>query len=198
MKKLCLHLACGSVYLRRYINIDIKGELAKDRPDLVKQNSTTIKNYFKTPYIKQPIGYNKRKKIAVDLKLDARKLPFEDNSVDEILSVNFIEHLKYLDFIKALAEWKRILKPNGLLVIDVENILDCAEMLLKAKTREEIEWALRLIYCHARDKYDIHHWGYFPSYLKKILKEAGYGKFKVRKNFIKHVYPNFQLFAKKL
>jgi len=34
--------------------------------------------------------------------------------------------------------------------------------------------------------------------LESILKEYGYGKFKVMKNYIKHVYPVFQLFARKI
>jgi len=198
MKKIRLHLGCGPVFLRDYVNIDIKGELAKDRPDLVKKNLTTVKNYFKTSYVKRPLGHNIRKEIVVDAKLDIRKLPYKDESVDEILSVNVIEHLKYWDFIEALKEWKRVLKLNGLLIIDVEDIRIVVKMLLEAKNRGELEWALRMIYCHARDKYDVHHWGYYPEYLKTILRENGFGKFKVRKNYIKHVYPVFQLFARKI
>jgi len=193
-----LHLACGPVYLQGYTNIDIKGELAKDRPDLVKKNVTTVEKYFKTPYVKRPLGHNVRKEIVVDLKSDAIRLPYENDSIDEILSVNFIEHLKYWDFIRALKEWRRILKLNGLLIIDVENIIVISKMLLAAKDREETEWALRMMYCHARDKYDVHHWGYYPEYLKLILSENGYGKFKVMKNYIRHVYPVFQLFARKI
>ena len=193
-----LHLGCGPVFLRDYINIDVKGELAKDRPDLVEKNSTTVRNYFKTPYVKQPLGHNKRKEIVVDLKCNVQKLPYTNNTVDEILSVNLIEHLKYGDFIKALREWHRVLRPNGLLIIDVENIKTVVKMFEEVKNREEIEWILRMVYCHARDKYDVHHWGYYPEYLESILEENGFGKFKVRKNYIKHVYPVFQLFARKI
>jgi hypothetical protein len=86
---------------------------------------------------------------------------------------------------------------DGVLIIDVGDIVDHAKILLEAETRDEIEWALRLIYCHARDKYDVHHWGYFPSYLWQILKENGFKKVWIRKNFIKHVYPSFQICVKK-
>lgn len=45
-----LHLGNGTVYLDGWINIDLHGSLAKDRPDLVKHNLTTIENYYKYPF----------------------------------------------------------------------------------------------------------------------------------------------------
>lgn len=195
-----LHLACGPVYLKNWINIDAKGELATENKELVKENITTIKHYFKKPYVKKILGHNKRGKIVVDIKADVLKLDmFEDETVDEILSVNLIDHLRFQDLPSALAEWNRVLKFGGKLIIDVGDVIGAAKMLIKAKTVDDTEWALRLIYCHSRDKYDSHHWGYFPKYLNWFMKShSAFEEVWRKKNFIKHVYPNFQMCFKKI
>lgn len=192
-----LHLACGPVYLKGWINIDAKGELVNKRSDLVKTNSTTIKNYFKNSYVRKAFGHNKRGKIVVDLKCNVLNLPFEDNSVDEILSVNLINHLKFQDFPKMIEEWNRVLRPGGTLITDVDDIMGHAKKLVKAKTKEEFEWVMRCIYCHARDKYDHHYWGFTPVYLKGLLKEYGFAHVWTKRDFIKHVYSSFQMCVKK-
>ena len=115
-----LHLACGTVYLSGWVNIDGKGELATEYPELVKQNKTTLKNYYKKPYIKKILGHNKRGKIVVDILSNVLKLDmFINDSVDEILQVNLIDHLKFQDLPKALKEWHRVLKIGGNIIIDV-------------------------------------------------------------------------------
>lgn len=52
---------------------------------------------------------------GVDIVHDLTKFPypFEDNSVDEIVSNHFVEHLTGEDFMKHLDECWRILKPSG-------------------------------------------------------------------------------------
>lgn len=60
--------------------------------------------------------YNKLYFKKIDFN---KKLPFKDNYFDKIISVNVIEHL--IDPISFLGEIKRILKPNGLIVITTAN-----------------------------------------------------------------------------
>jgi ubiquinone/menaquinone biosynthesis C-methylase UbiE len=47
------------------------------------------------------------------------KLPFRDNAFDAIIAQHVIEHLPDLD--TALAEWHRLLKPNGRLALATPN-----------------------------------------------------------------------------
>jgi len=56
-------------------------------------------------------GYNNYDR-EIDLE---KKLPFEDNSVDEILCHHVLEHLINPEF--TVSEFYRILKPNGVLSI---------------------------------------------------------------------------------
>jgi len=190
--KLRLHLGNGTVYLAGWLNVDITGLLAKDNPELVEQNKTTIEKYYKYPF-----GKNKGNNVT-DVIMDVRKLDFKDETVDEILNVNLIDHMKKEEFILVLTEWKRVLKPGGKLIIDVDDRQKQAEILTGAKTAAEIEWALRLIYCdHAREG-RTHWWGYTPMYLKALLENAGFTHLWTRDDFIIHdMYPNFQICVQK-
>lgn len=61
-----------------------------------------------------------------DVIADACRLPYEDNSVDEIYAGHILEHIPpYRD---ALKEWYRVLKPNskiGVTVPDIERAIGC-------------------------------------------------------------------------
>jgi predicted SAM-dependent methyltransferase len=188
-----LHLACGSVYLKDYINIDIKGDLAVDNPELVTENITTVDKYFKKTYVKKILGHNSRGRIVVDILANVKNLPFEDDSVEEILSANLIDHIRLQEIPQLLNEWHRVLAPGGKLIIDVGDAVGNAQMLVDAKTEEELEWALRLMYCHSRDEYDSHRWGYTAKYLTSILQKYGFNYLWDRTDYIEHVYPSFQL-----
>jgi hypothetical protein len=97
-----LHLGNGTVYLDGWVNIDLFNILAKNHPEIVEHNRTTIDKYYKYKF-----GENKGNNVT-DIKMDVRKLKFKSNSVDEILCVNLIDHLTKEDFLKALKEWYRV------------------------------------------------------------------------------------------
>jgi len=187
-----LHLGNGTVYLDGWINVDMVGKLAKDYPEIVENNKTTIDKYYKFPF-----RQNKNNNVT-DIIMEVRKLKFKDNSIDEILSVNLIDHIKKEEFIEALKEWKRVLKSDGTLIIDVDDRQKQAEILTSAETNEEIEWALRLIYCDHAKEGRTHWWGYTPSYLKEILMREGFKYVWTKTDYIVHdMYPNFQICVKK-
>lgn len=117
-----------------------------------------------------------------DMICDARNLePFEDNSVDEVLSVHLIEHLSRRDAAKAVAEWTRVLKPGGRLIIECPNILSACEALMKAPeaalhhTGEAAQRTMWAFYGDpdGGDPLMMHKWGYTPQSAAKLLLEAG-------------------------
>jgi SAM-dependent methyltransferase len=183
-----LHLGNGTVYLEGWVNIDLVGKLAKDFPEMVRRNKTTVDNYYKFPF-----RQNKGNNVA-DVLMDVRKLKFENDSVSEILCVNLIDHMRKEEFVTTLQEWKRVLRVGGTLIIDIDDRAKQAEILVSAETNEEVEWALRLIYCdHVREG-RTHLWGYTPEYLKQILVNAGFTYEWTRRDYIMHdVTSNFQI-----
>lgn len=188
-----LHLACGDVYLRGYVNVDAVGQLAGENPQLTAANATVVEQYFKRPYCKRLLGHDKRGRVVVDVRAEVTDLSmFADESVDEVLAVNLIDHLRFQDVPQAVAEWRRVLKTEGDLIIDVGDARSNAELLLLADNREALEWALRLIYCHSRDRYDSHHWGYTTEYLEELMAAWGFGQVWTKRDYIDHVYPSFQ------
>jgi ubiquinone/menaquinone biosynthesis C-methylase UbiE len=66
-------------------------------------------------------------------KVDLSILPWkwEDNSVDEILMLDFLEHFSYRTTDKILEEVWRILKPDGFVDIQVPDFEECARAAIK-------------------------------------------------------------------
>lgn len=141
-KKNVLEVACGDGFLSVY--------LAK------KQNTVSAIDISNTCV---EFTENNAKKYKVPLKVmlaDGRKLMFEDNTFDYAISLEFVEHLKEVDFLIHLSEVRRVLKNNGSYIIitphyytggsggksDVK-AFDDTPLHFKKYTYQEMEYILR-------------------------------------------------------
>lgn len=69
---------------------------------------------------KQDFGENSKQKFMIGNALD---LPFEDNSFDKVYSIAFLHHIPSKKMrIQVMDEIKRVLKPDGLLLLTVWNL----------------------------------------------------------------------------
>lgn len=69
------------------------------------------------------INIDNRPECEPDILRDiTRGLPFDDESIDEIFSSHFMEHLGGEDVFFVINECWRVLKPNGILIIIVPYI----------------------------------------------------------------------------
>lgn len=61
---------------------------------------------------------NKWAKVKPDLECDIRRLPYGDDSVDEVMAIHVIEHFYLWEVPDILEEWHRVLKPGGNIVLE--------------------------------------------------------------------------------
>ena len=219
-QKLRVHLGCGAVYLKGYDNLDVpegKFYFADERPDIVKENETTVDKYYKDSYynnfyqrfkLKQkaakkvpapqgkPAKKTKRRKVVIDKTAYANHMPYRKGTVDEIRCVQVFEHLSPDEADKVLIHWRELLKTGAKLIIDVPDVVETAQLMAVAETEEEKLWAEKLVHGTRNDSFAYHKVGYWPEKLKALLEKNGFKNIKQGKNF--HNYPAFSMEATKV
>ena len=110
-----------------------------------------------------------------DVVTDIRDLSvFDDNIADEVVASHVIEHFFHWEVQTLLAEWKRVLKPGGIIYVECPNIKNCALMLLHGEFHDRVTmWGLYGDPGH-KDPLMCHKWGYTPQTLAHELKTAGF------------------------
>ena len=191
-----LHLGNGCVYLAGYVNINLSipgySFLTTERPDLVKENMTTLENYYKKPWSPVP----RETTCVCDIYGDMTDLPFADNSVEEILCIQSFEHLSRREAAQALDCWYRILTPSGLLHIDVPDFEESVRLLLKEPEEDKKELYYRWVYGSQKNEGDFHKDGYSLLKLKRLLVSHGFMKIRqINENL--HPYPAIIMEANK-
>ena len=121
----------------------------------------------------------------LDMNLDLRNpLPFKDNSVDYIYNEHFLEHLSVQEGLRALMDFRRVLKPGGVLRIAMP---DLAEIMSDYSNenwkRDKIDFFQKfgLTFVQTRAEWmNInfrawgHQWLYDWEELERRLREAGF------------------------
>lgn len=116
-----------------------------------------------------------------DVLCDLHRLsPFEDDSVDEILSVHVVEHFWRWEVVDILKEWRRVLKPGGAMILECPNLLSACQELLKnpdiaTGPGKEGQRSMWVFYGDPawKDPLMFHRWGYSPRSLAQVMFEAG-------------------------
>jgi len=105
---------------------------------------------------------------------DIKRLPFKDNSVDLIYSSHMIPYFDREEIIPILQEWKRILKPSGILRLAVTNF----EMVVKLynSDRYKLQSFLGPLFGRIDVNGDkiYHKTVYDYDSLKKLLEDCGF------------------------
>jgi hypothetical protein len=189
-----LHLGCGTVYLRDWVNVDLPSEktfLAIERPDLVDKFITSEEE-----------GYYSRHKDKTRDKLRSgpldqqsvcdrygsfKQLPARPNSVSEILARHVFEHMSVDEAGYALEEVRRVLQPRGILRLDVPD----HEATMKMFQETQDSFYIRHLLGPRRGDYGFHMMSYSPGRLKSLVESHHFVSLGDEPN--PHWYPAFTL-----
>src|SRR5208283_2288415 len=108
-----------------------------------------------------------------DMKFDASKLPFDDNSVDEIAAYHLIEHFNFRQAFDVLREWRRVLKPGGKIILETPDFYNSCKIFVESNDQTKV-----LLYNHffawAWLPGQIHYFLYTEQQLAGTLRECGF------------------------
>ena len=114
----------------------------------------------------------------IDLVSDVRFLREIPNSqVEEIYACHILEHFGRHEIQNVLAEWYRVLLPNGILRLAVPNFDACVKYYTQ-NAEKGIKDILGLIIGGQRNQYDFHKMIFTKDSLRNLLQEAGFTSIK--------------------
>jgi ubiquinone/menaquinone biosynthesis C-methylase UbiE len=126
------------------------------------------------------VNIDMRDDCGADLVCDARTLPYPDNSVEEILALDFLEHFSKFQTDALLAEWHRVLRPGGTLSVKMPNLHVLAVQLAywHEHPSPQLDDLINCIYGGHRwgpdGAWDTHHTGFTPTTIALVLQKAGF------------------------
>ena len=129
---------------------------------------------------------------------------FNSNTVEEIYASHVLEYFDGNDVVNVLNEWKRVLKPSGILRLAVPNFPKLVEVYQSSKDLSSILGPLYGKWDIGNQEFIYHKTVYDENSLNKVLEEVGFKNikswdwqefFKEQKDFDDHsqaYYPHMQ------
>jgi SAM-dependent methyltransferase len=122
------------------------------------------------------VNIDVRTDCGADEIADATLLPYADGVADEVLALDLLEHFPAARTAQVLAEWRRVLRPGGMLTVRVPNVEGLAGRLLRRP--EQARLIVENLYGGHRwgpdGMWDAHHTGWTPRMLDEDLGAAGF------------------------
>jgi predicted SAM-dependent methyltransferase len=110
---------------------------------------------------------------VADAKLDAMKIPLEDDSVDELWASHIIEHFNFYEGFDVLKEWYRVMKVNSKLSLETPDFLGACKLFVEGDERLRIN-----LYGHffamPWEKGNTHKFLYTETQLRWTLDRVGF------------------------
>lgn len=116
--------------------------------------------------------------MEADLTLDVstKKLPYQTESVDEVVSSHTIEHIPRTQHFHVFNEINRVLKVGGSLFISFPDFERLASHYVNNKQGHKLQWET-MIFGRRLDAWDCHVCAMIPKDFINFLKECGFKDF---------------------
>ena len=115
---------------------------------------------------------------GVDHQGNAKDLSrFENDTFESLYASHVLEHFDYQEELEeTLAEWKRVLLPEGNLYVSVPDVDKLAELILDKQNLDFSErfFAMRMLFGGQTDQYDFHKVGLNEEFLTHFLIRTGF------------------------
>lgn len=110
---------------------------------------------------------------GVDHVCDLRAVPLPDECADVVQAMHVIEHVYRWEAPDALREWRRLLKPGGLLILELPDLEHACRNLLRGRGDQMAMWPL---YGDPgpMDVHNCHRWGYTRASIASLLAAEGF------------------------
>lgn len=107
-------------------------------------------------------------------------LPLPDGCADELHSIHFIEHVYAWQAPAVIREFRRLVRPGGLLVLELPNLAKLCKNLLAGSKDQFAIWS---IYGDPNQKEPLmcHRWGYRPVTIQQLLQDNGFLNTKMKR-----------------
>jgi len=149
-----LHLGCGQIYLKGYVNIDYP-----------------------------PTFQSVQSNIKADLYQDITKLNYKKGSIDKIRLHHVFEHFMRPNALTQLCKWRDWLKVNGLLRIETPDVASCFRIMSSPLfSYSDKQQVLRHLYGSHEAPWAAHYDGWYKNKFDFTLKELGFNKLEFKKN----------------
>lgn len=109
-----------------------------------------------------------------DLKCDVTRLPYEDNSVEEIWASHIIEHFHYYEGFDVLREWLRVLKPGGKIMIETPDMLASCKLFVEGNEQDRINLYGHFFAQPWLGPGQVHKFLYTETQLRWTLEQCGF------------------------
>ena len=120
------------------------------------------------------MGVDAVKRPAAEIIAPAHDIPLPDGSVDEIMAIHVWEHFYLWECDVVIAEWKRLLKPGGILALEMPDVKKCCRNLLKGimvggKDPDQLSYWGLYGDPRSKDQFMSHRWGWTMGTMREFL-----------------------------
>jgi SAM-dependent methyltransferase len=116
---------------------------------------------------------NKRQ-VPVDVVCDARKLNMPDNYADIVYNSECLEHFPWKEYQSVLAEWCRIVKPGGMIRIEVPDFLLACNQIINWDSLEGDRRMQQIFFAEQLNSFDFHFVGLTHRMLQDDFERMGF------------------------